>query len=87
MESYTEEEKKKIEERLKTSDEHWYGVYLIVLIVITGIYSAVIGSFISFSSSWLIPALIIRLVLAIGVFCLFWLWIADLIRRGRKANK
>jgi hypothetical protein len=76
MEPYTEEEKVKIEEKLKVSGERWYGVYFIFLVAITLIYRAIAGSFLAPNSPLIIPALIILFGLAIGTCCFFWLWIA-----------
>ena len=89
LEPYTEEEKKKIEERLNKPEERSYGRDLITLIVISFIfriiYVATIGSIASHPYLWIF-ALLVNFGLAIGILCFWVLWIGDMIRRRRKAK-
>jgi hypothetical protein len=86
---YTEEEKKKIEEktrieeRIEASKKH-YGVYLIVFCIIDAIHELTIGSMTFRSSLLAIFAPAIGLGLDIIVLSLFVLWIIDLIQRNTK---
>lgn len=83
MEPYTKEEKEKIEERLKTSSEHWYGAYLIIFFMLSAGYTTAVQNIPNHSFSFF-PALLVGVLgggLELGIVYFLILWIVDLTRR------